>query len=237
MLHLHTLAEWMAIHQQQFYPVVPFDTAHDKLLLLDFTENNTSLTADIFSDTASYSQYVSQLLTNAGARYGYGGYNEHRTVYSRSAHFGPANGGEPRRLHLGIDIWGAAGTPVIAPLGGLVHSFAFNNHDGDYGATIILSHQLNGRSFYTLYGHLSLKDLEVVREGNFIVGGETFAHFGEPAENGNWPPHLHFQIIENIGTHMGDYPGVCRFSERENYLSNCPDPELILQLGKFAMTI
>jgi murein DD-endopeptidase MepM/ murein hydrolase activator NlpD len=136
-----------------------------------------------------------------------------------------------------MDIWGPAGTPVFAPLGGLVHSFAFNNHDGDYGATIILSHQLDGRSFYTLYGHLSLVDLEVAREGNFVVGGEPFAHFGAPHENGNWPPHLHMQLIENIGTHRGDYPGVCRFSERNGYLANCPDPDIVLQLARFATTI
>jgi murein DD-endopeptidase MepM/ murein hydrolase activator NlpD len=237
MQYQHSLSDWLSLHQHQFYRVVPFDEAHDKLLQLDFTENNTSLTPQIFSDTEKYAQFISHQLQAAGARYGYGGYNEHRTVYSRSAHFGTEKGGEPRRLHLGIDIWGAAGTPVMAPVGGLVHSFAHNNNHGDYGATIILSHQLDGRSFYTLYGHLSQVDLELVREGNFIVGGEQFAHIGEPFENGNWPPHLHFQVIENIGTSRGDYPGVCRFSEREYYLSNCPNPDLILQLGKFAASI
>jgi hypothetical protein len=28
----------------------------------------------------------------------------------------------------------------------------------------------------------------------------------------------------------GDYPGVCRFSERKQWLDNCPDPDLILQM-------
>jgi len=237
MHHQHTLAEWISMHQHLFYPVVPFESSKDKLLLLDFTEKNSNLTDDVVNDNTTYSEYINKQLSAAAARYGFGGYNEHRTVYSRSAHFGSANGGEPRRLHLGIDIWGPAGTPVSAPLGGLVHSFANNNNHGDYGATIILSHQLDGRSFYTLYGHLSLIDLELVREGNFIVGGETFAHIGEAAENGNWPPHLHFQVIEKFETPNGDYPGVCRFSEREYYLANCPDPDLILQLGKFATSI
>jgi hypothetical protein len=48
----------------------------------------------------------------------------------------------------------------ICPLGGMVHSFAYNDQFGDYGATIVLLHQLDGMPFYTLYGHLSLKILQ-----------------------------------------------------------------------------
>jgi murein DD-endopeptidase MepM/ murein hydrolase activator NlpD len=225
----HTLTEWLALHSNQFAPIVPFDAAADHLLELDFTAANNSLTAELLKDTGRFSQWVNAQLQTAGARYGYGGYNEHRTVYSRSSFFSDPQGGEPRRLHLGMDIWGAAGTPVMAPLGGIMHSFAFNNNPSDYGATIILSHQLDGRQFYTLYGHLSLADLQAANEGNYIVAGQVFAHFGEPHENGNWPPHLHFQVIEDIGLKEGDYPGVCRFSEREKMLANCPDPDLLIQ--------
>ncbi len=71
---------------------------------------------------------------------------------------------EPRRLHLGLDIWGKAGTEIYAPMAGTVHSFAFNNNFGDYGATIILKHELEDFSFYTLYGHLSLADLNTLKE-------------------------------------------------------------------------
>ncbi|RYZ44700.1 MAG: peptidase M23, partial [Chitinophagaceae bacterium] len=45
-----------------------------------------------------------------------------------------------------------------------------------------------------------------------------------------WPPHLHFQIIKDMHGWKGDYPGVCRFSEKEAYLQNCPDADLILQM-------
>lgn len=139
---------------------------------------------------------------------------------------------EPRRLHLGTDIWGLAGTPVYAPLGGMIHSFAFNEHYGDYGATLILLHQLDGFPFYTLYGHLSLHDIEHISEGQYVNRGQEIAHFGQPKENGHWPPHLHFQVIYEMGLYEGDYPGVCRYSERERYLSNCPDPDVILQLNR-----
>jgi murein DD-endopeptidase MepM/ murein hydrolase activator NlpD len=115
-----------------------------------------------------------------------------------------------------------------------VHSIANNAAYGDYGATIILGHRLDGVNFYSLYGHLSLADLSQLESGQPIKGGSLIAHFGPQTENGQWPPHLHFQLILDLEGKEGDYPGVCRFSERESYLNNCPDPDLLLQLLQYA---
>lgn len=222
-------------NQSSFFPVVPFDPEKDGLLLMDFTSTNSTLTAEIFDDTERFSEYVETLLEEKSATYGIGGYGELRTVYSRSRIFDSSDiYEEPRRLHLGTDIWGEAGTPVYAPFGGMIHSFAFNNHYGDYGATLIVSHQLDGFSFYTLYGHLALADIEKATEGQYINRGQRIASFGGPEENGHWPPHLHFQLILDMGYREGDYPGVCKYSEREQYLSNSPDPDIILQMMKYA---
>ncbi|MBB1284840.1 peptidoglycan DD-metalloendopeptidase family protein [Flavisolibacter sp. BT320] len=212
-----------------FHPVVPWENG-DRLLLMDFTASNTELTDAVLENTQLFSDYVNRKLSDAGARYGIGGYNEHRTVYSRSKVFDATDGGEPRRLHLGTDIWGKPHTKVMAPLDGIVHSFAFNNAYGDYGATIILTHQLEGVSFHTLYGHLSLNSLKNLQEGDVVRRGDVFCEFGIPFENGQWPPHLHFQIIWDMEGKRGDYPGVCAFSQREHYLANCPDADLILQM-------
>lgn len=221
-------------HQHAFGPVVPFDSGKDKLLLMDFTKANTEISEKILDDIDEFITYVNSKLNMAGARYGIGGYNEHRTVYSRSRVFDAAIGEEePRRLHLGTDIWGKPHTAVMAPLDGIVHSFAFNDNFGDYGATIILSHQLDGISFYTLYGHLGLSSIKNIYEGDRVKKGEVFAKFGIPAENGHWPPHLHFQIIHDLQGWKGDYPGVCKFSEKEVWLSNCPDPDMVLGLNKY----
>lgn len=142
---------------------------------------------------------------------------------------------EPRRLHLGIDIWGPAGTPVYAPLEGTVHSFAFNDAYGDYGATLILQHDVDGFLFHTLYGHLSLASIREKMEGQTIEKGDWIAAFGEPAENGQWPPHLHFQLVRDMQGRKGDYPGVCRYSEKETYLVNCPDADLILRMMQYVV--
>ena len=222
-------------NQSTFAPVVLFDPQKDRLAKMDFSGSNENLSGAVLEDLAGFSAWVNNEIEVAGARYGMGGYNELRSVYSRSSIFdGNKAFHEPRRLHLGVDIWAPAGTPVFAFMGGMIHSFAFNNHFGDYGATLILLHQLDGIPFYTLYGHISLKDIESLQEGQYVIRTQEIAHLGTPAENGHWPPHLHFQIIFDMGVYKGDYPGVCRYSEREKYLNNCPDPDLILQLNRYA---
>jgi peptidoglycan LD-endopeptidase LytH len=206
--------------------IVDFDNEKDNLLALDFTAKNTELSPQILNDTAVFSDWVNQKLAKSNAKYGIGGYNEHRTIYT-STHFNTQN--EPRRLHLGTDIWGKAGTRIYNFYTAKVHSFNFNNNFGDYGATIILQYQIPNLTFYALYGHLSLASLTNLKKGLIIPAGKQFASFGIAAENGFWPPHLHFQLIFDIASFEGDYPGVCKYSEREKYLQNCPNPTLILK--------
>jgi murein DD-endopeptidase MepM/ murein hydrolase activator NlpD len=226
-------------HIREFHPVVHFDFRKEKLLLLDLSKNNTEFSADTLNDTERFSLHINQKLKSAGAKFGVGGYNEHRELYSRSKVFDANADEEPRRLHLGIDIWGKPYTAVMCPFDAVVHSCAFNNNFGDYGATIILSHVMDDVSFHTLYGHLSLNSIKNLRGGENIQKGDIIGEFGIPAENGQWPPHLHFQIIIDMEipgavSRAGDYPGVCKFSEKEKYLDNCPDPDLILQMMKYA---
>lgn len=218
-------------YRDQFSPVVPFNAEEDKILLFELGGSNPQLTSAIFNDTNAFAAFTTGMLARKKARYGIGGYLENRRVYSRSALFdGDA---APRTIHLGIDIWGKAGTPVYAPFGGTVHSFGFNNQFGDYGATIILQHQIDGVVFHTLYGHLALDDLRF-GENQFINIGEQVGRFGLPHENGHWPPHLHFQVIIDMQLKKGDYPGVCSLADKVFYEQNCPDPDLILQLVKKA---
>lgn len=234
MIPLTPLHNLLHKHKDDFFQVVPFSPEQQKLVGLDLTAANTTLTPAVFNQTGLFSAYIFNKLAEAGAAYGIGGYDELRAVYGRSELFGKAEQGEePRRLHLGTDIWGPVGTPVFAFMGGMVHSFAFNDNYGDYGATLILSHQLESVSFYTLYGHISLDDIRKLTPGQYFTRGEEVAHFGNPEENGHWPPHLHFQVMADLEGKEGDYPGVCKVSERQHYLSNCPDPDLILNLNRY----
>jgi peptidoglycan LD-endopeptidase LytH len=207
-----------------FCKVVDVDREKDNVIQFDFTENNKEINPALIADTENFSAWVNKKLEDANAKFAIGGYNENRVLYRRSNLF---EGQQERSLHLGVDVWGAAGTKVHMPVGGIVHSFAFNDNFGDYGATIIMQHHIEMATFYTLYGHLSLADLQPMRTGKYFGRGEVIGHFGLPVENGNWPPHLHFQLIEDIGIKEGDYPGVCSLKEAEAYLKNCPNPNMM----------
>lgn len=158
-----------------------------------------------------------------------GGYGEDRGVYSQVL-FAP-EGVEPRTVHLGFDIFAPAGAEVVTPLNAKVHSSRINEAEGDYGPTIILEHTpAPGLKFHTLYGHLDRDSLKGLKPGTAFMAGEKIAELGTKRENGGWAPHLHFQIILDIGAAKGDYPGVCKASERDHWLSICPDPARLLGL-------
>jgi murein DD-endopeptidase MepM/ murein hydrolase activator NlpD len=158
-----------------------------------------------------------------------GGYGEDRSVYTQTL-FAP-DGEQPRTVHLGLDVFAPAGADVFTPLSGRVHSSRINDAEGDYGPTIILEHTpVAGLKFHTLYGHLSRDSLKGLKPGTAFMAGEKIAELGTRRENGGWPPHLHFQIILDIGAAKGDYPGVCRRSEQDHWLSICPDPAPLLGL-------
>jgi peptidoglycan LD-endopeptidase LytH len=228
-------------NQPNFRSVINFNAATQKIAPINLSKTNTALTEEIYSDTTKFSAYINQVRAEQNADFLIGGYAEIRDMYKRSLLFDEEKkygidkptATEERRLHIGIDIWGEEKTNIFAPLGGMVHSFAFNNNFGDYGATLILQHQLETIVFHTLYGHISLSDIENLEEGKYVSRGELIAHFGNPIENGNWPPHLHFQIISDVREQKGDYPGVCAEKDAEFCLSNCPNPDLILNLLHF----
>jgi len=159
-----------------------------------------------------------------------GGYMETRGIYE-SAVF-KTDGEEPRKLHLGVDLFAPAGVVVRAPLDGRVHSFQVNDGDLDYGPTIILQHDVGGGlTFWTLYGHLNLDSLAGLREGDAIACGAAFATLGDATINGGWAPHLHFQIMLDLQGRAGDFPGVCKVSERGAWAAICPSPYQLLGLN------
>lgn len=209
-------------HRPTFHPIIKLLRA-DNLVPLDLTAANSSLADIDLIDTAAFDRWVRQ---QRQGKIGIGGYLEDRVVYRRSNHYG---GAEPRSLHLGLDLWTEAGTPVYAPLPGTVHSVADNQGFGNYGPTVILKHQLGEHSFYTLYGHLSRASLDHRRTGQPIAAGTLVGDVGPYPENGDWPPHLHLQLITELGDRVGDYPGVVAPAQRATYAAMCPNPEVLLQ--------
>lgn len=176
-----------------------------------------------FSDLAEgeLDQAILQRLSAAGAIAGIGGYLENRSLYQDTELF---QGDSERCIHIGVDVFMPAGTPIHTPFDAEVQSFANRQVSGDYGPVIILRHELDGFEFHSLYGHLSESSLDGLSCGKEISAGEAVAEIGARPANGNWPPHLHFQLIRDMQGCYGDYPGVVRLADLEFFKSNCPDP-------------
>lgn len=200
-----------------FSKYVPIDLSYKNKLLQD---------VDV-SSSSSLEKFINEHIKKQNGLVGFGGYNETRTIYQRSTHF---NAETERNIHLGVDLWLSAGTEVYTPLDAIVHSFKNNTNYGDYGPTIILQHTIKGIVFYTLYGHLSLQSIVNLKMGHVFKQGEVIGTLGDAKVNGDYPPHLHFQIIKNIQDYQGDYPGVCSKTDLGFYLENCPNPNLLLKL-------
>ncbi|MCR5886712.1 peptidoglycan DD-metalloendopeptidase family protein [Hymenobacter sp. J193] len=226
---MSALASLLRRHQADFGPILPVDLNAPEVARLDFTAANPLVVQADLRATAAFEGLIVQLLEARQATIGVGGYLENRVIYRRSPGLFGDDAQPARSLHLGVDIWLRAGTPVLAPLDAVVHSAQDNVGFGDYGPTVILEHELAGTTFYTLYGHLTRRETALLRPGMVIEKGGTFAEVGPAPENGDWPPHLHFQVIADLQGRVGDFPGVAAPAEKNKWVALCPDPNLILQ--------
>ncbi|WP_445957972.1 peptidoglycan DD-metalloendopeptidase family protein [Yeosuana sp.] len=200
-----------------------------KYIPLDLSSENTLLQGVDVSSFTSLESFINIHIKKQNGLVAYGGYNELRDIYKRSRHFN-LNDVSERNIHIGLDLWREVDSPVYAPLNATVHSFKNNLNYGDYGPTIILKHTIDNIEFYTLYGHLSLASIENLKINQVYNQGDQIGTLGDATVNGDYPPHLHFQIIKNIQDYQGDYPGVSSKKDLNFYLKNCPDPNLLLKL-------
>jgi len=202
----------------------------DDYVKLDLSSNNIDLRTFDLSSSEILDDYITGYRIKNKAKIAYGGYLEKRNIYNRSSHFKPENKNNERNIHLGLDLWLETESPIFAPLDGIVHSCKNNENFGDYGPTIILKHVYEQINFYTLYGHLSIESISDLMVGQQITKGQLLATLGTPEINGDYAPHLHFQIIKDIENYIGDYPGVCSEDSLDFYAENCIDPNILLRL-------
>ena len=200
---------------------------------LDFRAGGLDLGDDeAQKSTKNFTKHLFARIASKEAQAGIGFYGEDRVVYRGDQFTEHAAKGERRSIHTGIDVFDQAGVPVYAPFDGEVVS-AVNNEDWlDYGPTIILRHKIPGldHEFFTLYGHLALESLEGLEPGVTVSSGDRIAWLGNYPVNGDWPPHLHFQIMTSLLGLTGNFPGVAPKSQWDVWSSICINPNLIMKI-------
>ena len=213
--------------------VVDGDLTGPAAIVLDLSIGSLDVgTIDEVEDVGRFTKILFRRMEDAGATVGVGRYNEPRGLYTSPLFSSESNDGpEWRTIHLGIDLFMLAESPVYTPLDGVVHSVKNNDQSLDYGPTIIVRHATaDGVTFYTLYGHLSIDSLQMVKPGQQVRRGEQIAKIGTYPTNGGWAPHLHFQVICDMLERDGEFPGVAAPSRREVWLSLSPDANLVLKI-------
>lgn len=96
-----------------------------------------------------------------------------------------------KKHHNGLDIQAGHGSAVSAAGSGIVASAGWM---GGYGKTITITHQINGKTYTTLYAHLSQIN---VSSGQEVKQGQQIGNVGNTGNSTG--PHLHFEV------HPGGY--------------------------------
>lgn len=226
---------WLEAQADAIAPVLDFDLRSEPIQVFDLSVGSPFLGADPGAgSTVNLTEALFGEMRRAKAKVGVGRYDEARLLYA-SPLFGagapPTD--ERRTVHLGVDLFVEAGARVYAPLPGEVHILVNNDAPQDYGPLLVLKHRTGaGIPFFTLYGHLSADTLARLKVGQKVAEFDEIARVGAPPGNGDWAPHLHFQLILDLLGLDRDFPGVCRASEREMWKALSPDPNPILGIPK-----
>ena len=174
---------------------------------------------------------IKNYLFKNNAEIGLGLYGEKRNVYKGNNFISFFNSNERRNIHLGIDFFIKEGTTIKSPIDGKIVILHNNEERFDYGPTVVLEHKVNSEiKFYTLYGHLSEKCLKKLSIGKKIKEGDKFAEIGNFPINGNWSPHLHFQIIIDLMNEKKNFPGVSEKNLWSMWSKISPNPNLIFKI-------
>jgi 4-aminobutyrate aminotransferase-like enzyme/Ser/Thr protein kinase RdoA (MazF antagonist) len=212
--------------------VLDLDLRAARHLVIDLGVSSAFLGADPQNGrTDLLTPRIDAALAEAAAAFGVGRYGETRGIYLSPLFASGTAADERRTVHLGIDLFVAPGSTVRAPLPGVVHVLAHNRAPQDYGPLVILRHAADdGTLFFTLYGHLTEDTLDGLATGQAVAKGQAIGRVGAPPVNGDWPPHLHFQLILDLLEQDQDFPGVALPSRRRLFEAFSPDPNLLLRI-------
>jgi len=213
---------------KELFPSIKRTEAH----LLDLSVSSTWIGhRSEFNDLDLFQFKIDKLQKEHPNKIIAGGYLEPRPIYTSTAYDKIGNyGRESRTVHLGVDFWLPALTPVHALFDGEVMVAVDDVGDKEYGGLLILKHQVDDLGFYTLYGHNTPESVLKFKVGDQIKKGQKISELGNYPENGNWAPHLHFQIMLSLLDYKDDFPGVAYPNQLTIWKNLCLDPNLLFKL-------
>ncbi len=234
--HAPQVVEWLRARGDTFAPLLGHDLRTTPVARLDFSAGSALISSNADDNSpAALDHRVQRGLAQQGATIGAGGYGEARLIYhwpNEPKH------DEPRTIHVGLDLSLAAGSPLYAPMDGVVHGFEDADHYHDYGPLIVLRHQTDGPdpvTFYTFYGHLTRDSLTGLSIGQPIARGTEFARIGSAPTNGQWWAHVHVQLVTDMLDVPCNVDGAVRASQRAVWESVFPDPNVFLGIPPHAL--
>ena len=223
--------KWAATRQYSLTELFP--TVHRKdIELLDLSVSSTWIGHQTDFNNIDFFQFkIDQLQQEYPTKIISGGYLEPRPLYTATAYDKIGNyGPESRTIHLGIDFWLPTNTPVHALFDGEI-AIAVNDHgDKEYGGLVVLKHKEEDLEFYTLYGHLDPASVLHYQKGGTILKGQKIGVLGDKTVNGNWAPHLHFQVMLSLLDYTTDFPGVAYANQIAVWKSLCIDPNALFHI-------
>ena len=221
------MAAQSAFDFKNVFPTTDFDGAQH----LDLSVSSLWLgTESEFNDLELFEFRINQLQKQKPNKIIAGGYQEPRPLYTDPAYDTVGNyGAQSRTVHLGVDFWLPAGTPVHTLHKGEVVIAVNDQGNKEYGGLVVLKHREADLEFYTLYGHLIPETALAHKVGDRIEAGGRVGKLGAAHENGSWSPHLHYQFMLDLFDHTADLPGVCYAHQKEVWKDLCPDPNLFFK--------
>ncbi|RDI65574.1 aminotransferase class III-fold pyridoxal phosphate-dependent enzyme [Nocardia pseudobrasiliensis] len=119
------------------------------------------------------------------------------------------------RVHLGVELCGAPGEPVLSPLDGTVIAV-----DEPNNAVLLEHHTGDGTPFWSRLRHLGERTAE---QGDHLRAGDPLAHL--PTDE----PHLHLQLFTTLLDRLTDLPHTADPAEQDIWESISPYPNLLLR--------
>lgn len=113
----------------------------------------------------------------------FGGYLEDREPFFDGRH------APERIIHVGLDFWMPAETPVCSPVTGEIIAYHNDTSEGGWGGRVDID---PGDGTIHILAHLNG---ESVAKELRVEAGDIIGVLGSRTENGGWKPHLHYQRV------------------------------------------